>query len=119
MFSIDDGEVLRIWDFRPIARQPQRVLRGVDRLLYRECDAIADPRRLAAVARAAGHTLTPSETEARLAPLVEQGLVLREGVRHLALALPVGAYAPPPWAMERLRRAGRRTRRDRSSGIAP
>ena len=85
---------LRIWDFRPDARQPLTTLSGIDRLLYESCDQIADVTQLAAVAKNAGAPLTIQQIDDRLGALIERGLLLKDGQRHLALALPVGEYVP-------------------------
>jgi magnesium-protoporphyrin IX monomethyl ester (oxidative) cyclase len=94
-----DGRLL-ICDFRPGAREPLTTLTGLDRMLYEACDEIADMRRLAAVA-------SPSEVADRLGPLVERGLILKDGGRHLALAMKTGEYVPSAAALDRLDKAAR------------
>jgi ribosomal peptide maturation radical SAM protein 1 len=91
LFAVDVGESLWIWDLRPAARQTLSVLEGMDRALYLSCDATAERRALAAA-----HGLAPEAVEQRLVPLVERGLMLRDGGRYLALAITLGDYSPPP-----------------------
>lgn len=95
LLSVDAGEHLVIVDMRPIARAPFTVVNGLARLLYRECDAVRDLSHLTRAASDDGYeTLTVEAIERTLAPLVEQGLLIRDGSRYLALAIPVGEYVP-------------------------
>ncbi len=103
---------LRIWDFRPDARQRLTTLTGIDRLLDEACDQIADTTQLAALAQNAGAPLTTQQIVDRLGPLIERGLLLKDGGRHLALAIPVGEYVPSRTVharMEKTLRASART----------
>jgi len=114
LFSVDRGEWLLVWDLRAVSRAPLTVLRGVDRALYLACDATSDARRLAeSVASSGGGPVSPEEVTRRLEPLVERGLMVRDGSRYLALAIPLGTYSPPARAVERFydlaRSVGRRT----------
>jgi hypothetical protein len=115
LFSVDTGDGLLIWDLRPVARQPLTVLRGLDRALYQACDAACDLRQLSQVA-GNGDGPGPDEVERRLAHLTARGLLWKDGSRYLALAVPVGEYTPPDWAVARVyqiaRRLGRRTADD-------
>jgi ribosomal peptide maturation radical SAM protein 1 len=114
LFSVDLEGSLFLWDLRPAGQKPLTLLRGLDRILYQACDAACDLRQLAGTAARAGFSsLADDEIEARLEPLVEGGLLIREGARHLALAVPLGDYAPRAAAVERFRdtveRLGTRT----------
>jgi ribosomal peptide maturation radical SAM protein 1 len=96
LLSIEAGEHLVIVDMRPVSRTPFTVLNGLARRLYGECDAVSDLSQLARAASAGGRaTPTVDVIEQTLAPLIEQGLLLRDGSRYLALAIPVGEYRPP------------------------
>jgi ribosomal peptide maturation radical SAM protein 1 len=105
---IDDG-YLHIWDFRPGVREHLTVLAGLDRVLYEACDEIADATRLAASGHAMGFSVTALEVADRLRPLVDRGLVVKDGGRYLALAIRTGEYVPSAATLARLRREARRT----------
>jgi ribosomal peptide maturation radical SAM protein 1 len=104
LFSVPVDGTLLLWDFRPSAREPLTVLRGLDRALYEACDAVSNPRQLA---RAAGASRADSrgldDVEARLDRLVGRGLLVKDGPRHLALAIPRGEHAPKPDLAEHFR----------------
>ncbi len=96
LVSVDSGEHLVIVDMRPVSTTPFTVLSGLARLLYRECDAVREISYLARAGRRNG--VAPCGTEAiehTLAPLFARGLLVRDGSRCLALAIPLGEYAPP------------------------
>ncbi|HEY7445624.1 MAG TPA: RiPP maturation radical SAM C-methyltransferase [Vicinamibacterales bacterium] len=101
LFAVDVGSQLLIWDLRPASRQPLIVMDGLDRVLYQTCDAACDVRRLVTVAQTAGFASTIDEVAARLEPLVERGLLLRDGTRYLALAIPLGEYVPSAPVVDR------------------
>jgi ribosomal peptide maturation radical SAM protein 1 len=104
LFSADLGEALVICDTRRVARHPVTVLSGLDRLLYLQCDAITDVRCLADIVRRSGHASASDEwVIRRLEPLCIAGLLLRDEYRYLALAVPLGAYAPAYQAAKLLR----------------
>ncbi|HXB54650.1 MAG TPA: RiPP maturation radical SAM C-methyltransferase [Vicinamibacteria bacterium] len=126
LFSVDAGGRLLAWDLRPAARQPLTVLSGLDRLLYLACDAAVDLRSLADATGGRGReAATVEEIEDRLGRLVDAGLVIREGTRFLALAVPLGEYAPTRAVVERfhavVRALGRPLTRGRRrpSALAP
>lgn len=106
LFLADRGEYAVIVDLRPAAASPLTVLGSDDAALYRACDQVADTRGLAETAG-----LDAAAVEGRLGALAARGLLLRDGVRWLALAVPLGDYAPEPAAVKALcalvRRAGR------------
>jgi hypothetical protein len=53
------------------------------------------------VERAGAFAFAPEEIERRLEPLVADGLLVRDGARYLALAVPLGEYRPPPEVLDR------------------
>ncbi len=117
LFSVTAGEALLVWDLRPVARHPLTVLRGLPRALHEACDAAAPLRELAAAGR------TPSgfaraEAERVLEALVANRLVLREGEKHLALAVSLGRFSPEGRALERFWRVARAMGRTTGDGIA-
>ncbi len=94
LFSVEAGERLVIVDLRPVSSVPLTLIGGLPRLLYRECDAVRDLSQLARVAAGCGLAPAPHAIEEALQPLVDRGLLLREGSRYLALAIPLGEYMP-------------------------
>ena len=108
LFSVDRGGWLLVWDLRPVSRAPLTALRGADRLLYQACDSASDARRLAeAVASSPDGPISPEEIARRLEPLLERGLMLKDGSCYLALAVPLAEYSPPAPAVERFYRLAR------------
>jgi hypothetical protein len=85
-FSVDTGDHLILWDLRPVAKRATTVLSGRDRLLYLACDSATDARQLSAQLSA--------DVTASIDALVADGLMLHEDHRYLALAIPLGEYAP-------------------------
>jgi ribosomal peptide maturation radical SAM protein 1 len=115
LFFVDRGGWLLVWDLRPVSRAPLTELRGVDRLLYLACDAASDARRLAeSVESSGGGAISPEDVARRLEPFLERGLMVKDGSRYLALAVPLAEYSPPAAAVERFydlaRTLGRRVR---------
>jgi ribosomal peptide maturation radical SAM protein 1 len=107
LFSVVRDKRLVICDLRPIAKTAVTVLHDLDRTLYEACDGIAHIRGLASIAGADGTDSTEAAVAARLQPLVDRGLLLNDGPRYLALAVPTGEYRPPAAAMNRFRRMTR------------
>jgi ribosomal peptide maturation radical SAM protein 1 len=106
LFFLDTGERLEVWDLRPVAVDLLTIVGGVERELFLALDAMAGGGRLAEVAaRALGRPVETEEVSARLAPLVERGLVLRDGDSYLALPVAVGNYRPPAEILARCRSA--------------
>jgi len=103
LFHADVGATLMICDTRPAARAAVTVLADLDRLLYLQCDAIADVRRLVEAARGEGYDATEESITGRLEPLCVRGLMLRDGRRYLALAVKLGTYKPTRMARRALR----------------
>jgi ribosomal peptide maturation radical SAM protein 1 len=93
LVSMDvDGHLL-VWRARPRRAGALRDLTGVDRAIYLACDRIADFATLADTARRLGCD-DESEVRRRLEWLVSEGLLIVDGDRYLALAIPVGEYRP-------------------------
>jgi hypothetical protein len=88
------------------------VLDGLERDLYLGCDAATDVRTLAA-----RHDRGEAEVEDHLGSAVERGLMIRQGGRHLALAVALGDYAPAPEARRRFERAARGLGRRDGKGL--
>jgi ribosomal peptide maturation radical SAM protein 1 len=104
LFHAEIGTSLVICDTRPAARAAVTVLSDLDRVLYQQCDAIADVRRLVEIAQGEGCEATEDSVAARLEPLCANGLMLRDGRRYLALAVKLGAYKPTSTARRALRK---------------
>ncbi len=96
LFSVDTGDDLFIWDLRPVARRPLTLLSGIERLVYLGCDAVTDVRQLVTNLASRGVHATSDGITAMLAPMVDDGLVIQDGGRVLALAVPLGDYKLPP-----------------------
>ena len=96
LFSVDLVDGLLVWDLRPAGRTPLTILRGADRFLYRACDAAIDVRRLVdCLDHSIEDPASGDVIERRLESLVESRLMVRDGTRYLALAVPLGEYSPP------------------------
>ena len=102
LFFADVGTQLLVWDLRSSAREPLTVLTGVQRTLYLACDSVRTLDDLTRPAFGAGGAHMASTTvEAALAPLVESGLMVRDGDSYLSLAIPLGDYSPSEAILER------------------
>ncbi len=89
LIFIDEGSHLLIWDLRPIAKELLIILDGIERILYLACDGIRTTRQLQQLIEE--HCIeeeSSQKVETILQPLVEQGLMLRDGNSYLSLALP-------------------------------
>jgi ribosomal peptide maturation radical SAM protein 1 len=117
LFGVPAGDTLLVWDLRPVARRPLTVLRGLARVLYDACDASAGVRALAESGRAACGA-THEEVDVALEALVADRLLLRDGERHLALAVPLGRFSPEGRALARFWRVARSLGRKTRDGIA-
>jgi len=114
LLMFDNGRLLSVWDLRKGAVRPLPTLAGLDRFLYLGCDAVNDPRALAASAVAAGfENATEELARARLGLFVDCGIMLRDGNRHLALAIRVGEYQPSREVLAQLKAAAKWARRPR------
>ena len=105
LFFADVGSQLLIWDLRRDAREPLTVLTGLQRQLYLACDACRTLDDLTQVAADATSTASRKEAiEDVLAPLVDWGLMVRDGNSFLSLAIPLGEYSPSETILERFYR---------------
>ena len=87
LLAVDRGEELWVFDSRPDFGG-LTTLSGIDRVLYRACDSARSVEGLSALAsRHAGRQVTPDEVRDRIAPHLENGLIIDEGGRLLALAV--------------------------------
>jgi ribosomal peptide maturation radical SAM protein 1 len=107
LFSRPVDDRLLIWDFRPGTCEALTILTGIDRMLYEACDEIADITRLVAVAQAEDRATSPAEVTDRLGPLIDRGLIVKDGGRHLALAIRAGEYVPSSATLELVDQAAR------------
>ena len=93
-------------------------LSGLQRLLYELCDTACPLATLQQKAgEAASTVVSATELEALFDPLLKRGLMVREGMSYLSLAIPVGEYSPgvgrPPEAAASACRVGSLSRRVR------
>jgi len=88
LWYVDDGERLLIDDGRPaFASDDLTVLSGAHRAAYVAADGVASAEELGrAVSAAEGREVGAAELQALLEPLLEQGLIAREGARFVSLA---------------------------------
>ncbi|HVT43777.1 MAG TPA: RiPP maturation radical SAM C-methyltransferase [Thermoanaerobaculia bacterium] len=91
LFLVDTGGHLLVADLRPMRKTPLHVLSPEEREIYLACDAVTDLRTIATAT-----SRSSAEVERILTPLIANGIVLRDGARHLALAVALGDYSPPP-----------------------
>jgi ribosomal peptide maturation radical SAM protein 1 len=102
LFFADLGSQLLVWDLRRNAHEPLTVLTGLQRQMYLACDAcrtLDDLTRLAA--EVTGSPATSETVEEALAPLLDRGLMIRDGNSLLSLAIPLGDYSPSEAILER------------------
>jgi len=89
---IDSNGTLLIWDFRPSAVRPITSLSGVQRAIFLACSEICSLAKLERVAEeTTGKATDPATVPELLQPLIDQGLVLKQGGSVLNLALPAVA----------------------------
>ena len=113
LFHVDTGARLVIGDTRPAARTAVTILSDLDRLLYKQCDAVADVRGLTGIAHNEGFaTETEASIAQRLDRLCDAGLMLRDGRRYLALAVSAETFRPTRTAARALKAAAAREQVD-------
>ena len=110
LVSAGTRDRLAIVDLRPASPASVTMLRGVDRALYEACDAIVHVNRLAAIAGADADGSSCDDVVLRLQPLVDRGLLVTDGQRYLALAIPLEEYRPPAAVRARIRQLLRMVR---------
>ncbi len=102
LFSKDQDGALQIWDLRPATGDRRHTLTGLARSLYLESDRVRSREQLKRFASSeARGEISGHQIEDLLAPLVEDGLLLRDGPLFLSLAVPLGTYLPGPKTMLR------------------
>ena len=102
LFCVDTNDSLLIWDLRPERRTLLTVLESEDRVLYRACDSASDVRTVVeSLAKSGQGLVSPDTVQGRLDSFVDLGLVIRDGSRYLALAIPLDEYCPSPVIIER------------------
>ena len=106
LFSVAAGDALLVWDLRSVARHPLTVLRRHARVLYEACDASTSLRALTDAGRSACGS-TREDVDRTIETLVLNRLLLRDGERHLALAVPLGRFSPEGRALDRFWRVAR------------
>lgn len=107
LFYIDKCDQLLVWDLRPGARQPLVVISGLQKALFVACDGIRTIAELERVAQSTTNGTVP-KVDTLLQPLLEHGLMIREGNSYLGLAIPLGDYTPKEEALEKLHESIRR-----------
>lgn len=94
-----------IWDLRPGASRRLVALEGADRALFEACDTVRDIHTLVDTAASASPggrgAWDVDAVEKRVRPLVDQGILIRQGSRLLSVALQLGEYSPQGKALER------------------
>lgn len=102
LFLVDKGTCLLIWDLRPVASNPLTTLTGLQRVLYIACDSACTVHRLQQlVSEHFGEVFVRQDIEDLLQPVVERGLMFKEGNTYLSLAIPLGDYSPRKSVLER------------------
>lgn len=105
LFSVDKGDKLLIWDLRPTAPQHLIILDGVAKRIFEACDGICGLSKLQKLLETdTGKKVRSDNVERALAPLLEAGLMMREGQSVLNLALSLGDYSPPRKVLEKFQR---------------
>jgi ribosomal peptide maturation radical SAM protein 1 len=103
LFSVDKGNNLLIFDFRPIARKPLQILTKIQRNLYIACDRIRTLNQLQqSLQQTSDEEKSATEVEEVLQHLIDMGLMIREGNSYLSLAVPLGDYSPSRCVLEKL-----------------
>ena len=103
LFSVDKGNQLLIWDLRPMAKAPLTVLAGILRCVYLACDGICSTSRIREIVHEeTGEMLAAEQIDDLLWPLIDRGLMIRDGLCYLGLAIPLGEYSPSEEVAERL-----------------
>jgi len=102
LFSIDLGTVLLVCDLRG-GGEALVTLSGLQRLLYELCDTACPLATLQQkTGEATSTAVSATELDALLEPLLDRGLMVREGMSYLSLAISVGEYSPGVAARRKL-----------------
>lgn len=102
LFSIDKGDHLLVWDFRPVASQHLYILDGVQREALLACAEAPSLERLSADLKANRCRSNIKEIERALQALILAKLIISQDNRFLSLVIPVGEYSPNPTVLSRL-----------------
>lgn len=96
LFSLAIDDRLHVFDLRPGAAEPGIVLTGSTRAVHEACARVTSRDSLAVCVRQLGLTdASPAELAEAVDTLLARRLLVAEGPRLLALAIPLGhAYAP-------------------------
>ena len=106
LFFVEDEQTTLICDLRPHARQQLYVLQGLERMLYRACDAIQPLSALLDIARpVTGEAAAATVVETCLTVFQDHGLIVADGNSFLALALDATIYELSVASQDQLRRA--------------
>lgn len=108
LFFADKGEVLLVWDLRPVATQPLHVLRGAQRTLYLLCDDVGSVQQVEVQLQAAGQPTGAAEVTRMLEDLVGVGLMAADGPHYLSLGLNLEWYTPAGPILTQLQEAVQR-----------
>ena len=118
LFSLDHDGSLLVCDLRAGRTPRLTALHGLAREIYRACDSVQSDDQMQQVVAGAN----AGDVHAIVDDLIDGGLMIRMGRRHLALAIPVGDYQPSPALARRFlalaRRQGLRIRHGRT-GLVP
>jgi ribosomal peptide maturation radical SAM protein 1 len=96
LISVDAGEHLVIVDLRPGRREPFTALTGLARILYTQCESVRELSQLTGTAAASDDSVAALDViRHALSLVIERGLLLQDGSRYLALAIPLGEYVMP------------------------
>lgn len=97
LIMLDHGSVLFIFDRRQVAKQPLTILVGLQKNLYLFCDSIRSSRQLQDfITEHSTDEEAEQDIEVLLQPLIENGLMLREGNSYLSLAILRGSAQQVP-----------------------
>jgi ribosomal peptide maturation radical SAM protein 1 len=96
----DLNDELIIWDLRQVATRVATRIPEPLASVYRACDQIRPVRSLHSILQPSfSQVLDDGDVHDLLRPLVDDRVLLREGDRYLALALPLARYRPPATTM--------------------
>ncbi|HSE43116.1 MAG TPA: RiPP maturation radical SAM C-methyltransferase, partial [Acidobacteriota bacterium] len=95
LFFVDKDDSLFVCDMRPIAQDRVTVIKGLQKILYLECDKVTTVSDLKKIAEEHSRcNVDVDELEALLEPLLIRGQMIRENNSYLSLAIRVGLYSP-------------------------
>ena len=90
---IDKCDSIIVWDLRPIAEQSVYLLTGLAQILYKACDGVQSVSRLhKRLLKDTGEEVSIERIQSTLQPLLDRGLMMREGELYLSLATRPGEH---------------------------